>query len=98
MEWRNSDDIRRITKQTKTYATNFFDGTTTRIRRIERKEEKKNESEVWNFMKQKWYREWEASVNYLYKYVPIEKNTNTTYDNREILRNMKQVSEKEKPS
>lgn len=49
-------------------------------------------------MKQKWYREWEASVNYLYKYVPIEKNTNTTYDNREILRNMKQVSEKEKPS
>lgn len=27
-----------------------------------------------------------ASVNYLYKYVPIEKNTKTTYDNREILK------------
>lgn len=65
---------------------------------VSSEKKKKNESEVWNFMKQKWYREWEASVNYLYKYVPIEKNTNTTYDNREILRNMKQVSEKEKPS
>lgn len=31
--------------------------------------------------------------------MPIEKNTNTTYDNREILRNrQKNVSEMEKPS